>query len=220
MSRSACLYVYFCPCLHLSRVSILPSLLRKIPCLSLTYLGSHRSMSSAHQFPVLTLALLSSGPSVGPLARRKGLQYADQRVPFISTEIGEVPLSRDLGTQRQVPHPPTSPPRSVLLMSTEPDFGSDEFVEATVSFFDSSDCSNATDTEVYTVAELYDLFGVEDGTSCSPSGDFDLYTVIHCSDGAPAAVFYEVGHGDQWPPCLRLSLLTPSSRRFCDRIWL
>ncbi|CAM9346054.1 unnamed protein product [Scytosiphon promiscuus] len=75
--------------------------------------------------------------------------------------------------------------------AAEPDFGSDEFEEATVSFFDSADCSNATATEVYTVADLYELFEVEDGTSCSPSGDFDFYTVIHCSDGAPAAVYYE-----------------------------
>lgn len=85
---------------------------------------------------------------------------------------------------------PHSPPRPIE--PTEPDFGSDEFEDTTVTFYDSSACTNATDTEVYTAADLYELYGVEDGTSCSPSGDFDLNTVIHCSDGSPAAVYYEV----------------------------
>lgn len=75
---------------------------------------------------------------------------------------------------------------------TEPDFGSDEFEDATITFYDSADCSNATDTEVFTAAELYELYGVEDGTSCSPSGEFDLNTVIQCSGGSLAAVYYEV----------------------------
>lgn len=86
----------------------------------------------------------------------------------------------------------TPPPSSDRIELTEPDFGSDEFEDATVTFYDSAECTNATDTEVYTVADLYELFGVEDGTSCSPSGDFDFNTVIHCSDGSPAAVYYEV----------------------------
>lgn len=42
------------------------------------------------------------------------------------------------------------------------------------------------------MADLYELYEVADGTSCSASGDFDLYTVIQCSDGSPAAVYYEV----------------------------
>lgn len=63
-----------------------------------------------------------------------------------------------------------------------------------MTFYDSSDCSNATETEVYTTAELYNLYEVGDGTSCSPSGDFDFYTLLHCSDSSPAAVYYEVDH--------------------------
>lgn len=62
-----------------------------------------------------------------------------------------------------------------------------------VTFYDSLDCSNATETVAFTAADLYELFGVEDGTSCSTSGDFDFNTVVHCSDGSPAAVYYEVG---------------------------
>ncbi|CAN0122011.1 unnamed protein product [Pylaiella littoralis] len=73
----------------------------------------------------------------------------------------------------------------------EPEYGSDEFEDSTVTFYDSSDCTNATETEVYTVADLYDLFGMEGATTCSASGDFDFYTVLHCSDGSPAAVYYE-----------------------------
>lgn len=89
--------------------------------------------------------------------------------------------------------PPSSSPRPAPLKSTpEPDFGSDDFEEATITFYDSSDCGNATDTEVYTIADLYELYEVADGTSCSASGDFDLYTVIQCSDGSPASVYYEV----------------------------
>eukprot|EP00752_Nemacystus_decipiens_P013497 g11956.t1 len=72
----------------------------------------------------------------------------------------------------------------------EPDFGSDEFEDATITFYDSADCSNATDTEVYTVAELYEFYGLEDG-SCSPSGEFDFNTVLHCSDDSPVTVYYE-----------------------------
>lgn len=78
--------------------------------------------------------------------------------------------------------------------STEPDFGSDEFEDLTITFYDSAACTNATGTEELTEADLYALFGVEDGTSCSPSGDFGFNTVIHCSDGSPAAVYYEVNH--------------------------
>eukprot|EP00903_Cladosiphon_okamuranus_P016017 g14789.t1 len=73
----------------------------------------------------------------------------------------------------------------------EPDFGSDEFEDATITFYDSADCSNSNDTETYTMAELYEFYGVEDGTSCSPSGDFDFNTVIQCSGDSPVAVYYE-----------------------------
>ncbi|CAM9801592.1 unnamed protein product [Ectocarpus sp. 8 AP-2014] len=79
----------------------------------------------------------------------------------------------------------------VSCTDVEPDYGSDDFEEATITFYDTSDCSNATDTEVYAMADLYELYEVADGTSCSASGDFDLYTVIQCSDGSPAAVYYE-----------------------------
>lgn len=86
--------------------------------------------------------------------------------------------------------PPPSPVRPIER--TEPDFGSDEFEEATITFYDSANCSNATDTEMFTVADLYELYGVEE--SCSPSGDFDFNTVLHCSDGSPAAVYFEVSN--------------------------
>ncbi|CAM9999973.1 unnamed protein product [Ectocarpus fasciculatus] len=79
----------------------------------------------------------------------------------------------------------------VSCTDVEPDYGSDDFEEATITFYDTSDCGNATDTEVYTMADLYELYEVADGTSCSASGDFGLYTVIQCSDGSPAAVYYE-----------------------------
>ncbi|CAB1117615.1 unnamed protein product [Ectocarpus sp. CCAP 1310/34] len=79
----------------------------------------------------------------------------------------------------------------VSCTDVEPDYGSDDFEEATITFYDTSDCSNATDTEVYAMVDLYELFEVADGTPCSASGDFDLYTVIQCSDGSPAAVYYE-----------------------------
>ena len=82
--------------------------------------------------------------------------------------------------------------RPAPISTPEPDYGSDDFEEATITFYDTSDCGNATDTEVYTMADLYELYEVADGTSCSASGDFDLYTVIQCSDGSPAAVYYEV----------------------------
>lgn len=90
-----------------------------------------------------------------------------------------------------LPPPPTPPPPRPTAPA-EPDFGSDVFEDATITFYDSADCSNATDTEAYTTAELYEFYGVEDGTSCSPSGLFEFNTVIQCSGGSPAAVYYEV----------------------------
>lgn len=84
------------------------------------------------------------------------------------------------------------PPRSFPPVSrAEPDFGSDEFEDATVTFYEDADCATEVESEAFEVADLYELYGI-DGTSCSMSGDFDFYTVLHCAESAPAAVYYEV----------------------------
>lgn len=85
----------------------------------------------------------------------------------------------------------TQPPPLWIIKFAEPDFGSDEFDEATITFYEDEDCATEVESEVYSGADLYALYGIN-GTSCTMSGDYDFYTVLHCSESSPAAVYYEV----------------------------
>lgn len=157
---------------------LMPSVTHWIPWLSLV----HKAVSPPAPSPCLFLLLLP------PLSHNTHAEFQKSLFPKLNNATPQL-INKNASFCYMLPDlapvpPPTEP--------TEPDFGSDEFEEATVTFYDSSDCTNATESEVYTVAELYDLYDVGDGTSCSPSGDFDFYTLLHCSDSSPAAVYYEV----------------------------